>query len=130
MYFKSYTRKSSAVTGIERAGLDPAILAQHEGKWGYFLANTDDPKLLESATYIGEPEPPKSNVVAFPPMPRGVPLPNLGDRRKVLRSVYRGLKSIQRGNKDPRNLPVSVNFLLESAQRLRQSYRCADIARA
>ncbi len=35
--FKSYTRRSSAIVGAKRAGIDEAAVTQHEGKWGFFL---------------------------------------------------------------------------------------------
>jgi hypothetical protein len=114
--FKSYSRKSSAIVGAERAGFDPSFVTQHEGKWGFFVV---------APVVAIEP----TNVVTLKTHPR-VKQPALGDRRKVLRGVYRGLKSIQRENKKPDQPKFSVDFLRASAQRLRQSYRAADIARA
>lgn len=127
MYFKAYTRKSSAVEGIKRAGFDPEILAQHEGKWGFFLADTDNPKLVASATYVDDPfVAPRVESAAFVDF-SGVTKNN---RRKMLRVVYRGMKSIQRANKQPGSPKFSVKFLRDSARRLGQSYRSADIPRA
>ena len=110
--FKSYTRKSSALTGAERAGVSADNVVQLDGKWGFHVNDdaANDPVVEQVQTVVAE-------VIK-------------SDRRKLLRTVYRGLKSIGKNNKQPGAPKFSNKFLRESAQRLRQSYRCADIARA
>ena len=43
--FKSYTRKSSAIQGAKRAGLDADAVVQQDGQWGFHLPSAGLPKL-------------------------------------------------------------------------------------
>jgi hypothetical protein len=78
MSFKSYTRKSSALTGADRAGVSRDCVVQNEeGKWGFHEAAQME--LPSAESFVAEPE------VTTPPTK------NQGDRRKVKRFLYRQL---------------------------------------
>lgn len=115
MNFKSYTRKSSAIKGIERAGLDPSVLTQHEGNWGYFL-----PEAVEEIQVFKTELPPENESLGNelfqilednvrPTGPRKLATPKL--RRKMLRMTYNVLalnhKIAKRQNK-PNNVVSMV----------------------
>lgn len=117
--FKSYTRKSSAKIGAERAGKSEADLVQVDGKWGFY-----------------ENDPVAENVEALKPAMVDVILNAVVnnevivkcDRRKVKRAMHRLLddarKQVKKGL--PREYAANI---LDHIRDLRQSFRKSKLNR-
>ena len=54
MSFKSYTRKSSALIGADRAGVSRDCVVEVEGKWGFYEAGKMEVRSAEP--FEAEPE--------------------------------------------------------------------------
>lgn len=81
MSFKSYTRKSSALIGADRAGVSRDCVVEVEGKWGFYEGGIELPT---ADSFEAEPE------VTAPVMK------TVNDRRKVKRFLNQQLAAARK----------------------------------
>lgn len=85
MSFKSYTRKSSANVGADRAGISRDNVIELDGKWGFYEGAVNE--------FDGVAERFEAETPVFHPIAKHV------DRRKAKRALYRELATLRQISK-------------------------------
>ena len=131
--FKSYTRKSSAMLGADRAGIDRKHVYVVDGVWGFDVNESADGVIKnKSADGVIKNDPVTFVIKASPridDLVKNTPVQSKRTRRrKTLRDIYRAMSETRKENRTNGSQYVVPNFVKTLRRMQRVNHTSCQVA--